>query len=124
MPAKKKSANEKPKAYIGCCGAYCKTCRVFKEGACKGCKLGYAGGKRDIKKARCKIKKCCFGEKKLQTCADCRGYEKCPIIGSFHNKEGYKYKKYKEATLFIIENGYEKFLKAAKNWKGACGKLR
>ena len=25
---------------IGCCGAYCKTCREF-EKTCKGCKLGY-----------------------------------------------------------------------------------
>lgn len=27
---------------IGCCGAYCKTCREF-EKTCKGCKLGYLG---------------------------------------------------------------------------------
>ncbi len=120
MPKKK----EKPETYIGCCGAYCRTCRAFKEGACKGCKIGYENGERDITKARCKIKKCCFAEKKLQTCADCPKYEKCKTMGDFHSKEGYKYKKYKESTLFIKENGYAKFLKTAKGWKGAYGKLK
>ena len=44
---------------IGCCGAYCKTCRMASTGSqCKGCKLGYEEGQRDINKAKCKIKTC------------------------------------------------------------------
>ena len=34
----------------GCCGAYCKTCREFRK-ACKGCKLGYLDGSRDLSRA-------------------------------------------------------------------------
>jgi hypothetical protein len=41
---------------IGCCGAYCKTCRTSTSGSiCRGCKLGYGDGERDIDKAKCKI---------------------------------------------------------------------
>ena len=32
---------------IGCCGAYCGTCREF-EKTCKGCKPGYLDGSRDL----------------------------------------------------------------------------
>jgi hypothetical protein len=39
------------KRYIGCCGAYCKTCKPFIEGACKGCKIGFDTGERGINKA-------------------------------------------------------------------------
>lgn len=38
---------------IGCCGAYCGTCRALLDKTCKGCKLGYDDGKRDIRAARC-----------------------------------------------------------------------
>jgi hypothetical protein len=68
------SANSKCKnsvRFIGCCGAFCKTCKAFIEGFCKGCKLGYDKGERDIGKAKCKMKVCCFRERKLETCADC-----------------------------------------------------
>lgn len=44
---------------IGCCGAYCGTCREF-EKTCKGCKPGYLDGSRDLNRARCKMKKCCL----------------------------------------------------------------
>lgn len=63
---------------IGCCGAYCKTCmeewqkkKYPNERTCRGCKLGYELGERDLSKAKCEIKVCCFREKKLETCADC-----------------------------------------------------
>jgi hypothetical protein len=120
----KSKTNENPKRYIGCCGAYCKTCKAFREGACKGCKLGYENGGRDINRAKCRMKVCCFGKKKLETCADCADYPKCSIIRGFYGKNGYKYKKYGEAIEFIRENGYPKFLKLAKKWKGAYGKLQ
>ncbi|MBN2454778.1 DUF3795 domain-containing protein [Candidatus Woesearchaeota archaeon] len=114
---------EKPEKFVGCCGAYCKTCQAFTEGFCKGCKLGYGRGGRDISKAKCKIKVCCFGKRKLETCADCPDYWNCKILRDFHGKSGYKYKKYKQATDFIRENGYKKFIKAANKWKGAYGRF-
>lgn len=123
-PKQDTQKTESPIRHIGCCGAYCKTCKAFREGFCKGCKLGYVTGERDIKKARCKIKVCCFGKRKLETCADCADYSKCSIIRGFYGKNGYKYKKYEEATRFIREKGYPKFLKQAREWKGAYGKLQ
>ncbi|MDD5318012.1 MAG: DUF3795 domain-containing protein [Candidatus ainarchaeum sp.] len=111
------------KILIGCCGAYCKTCRPLKEGYCKGCKLGYAEGKRDIKAAKCKMKACCFGERGLETCADCPDYPACEIVIDFHGKKGYKYRKYKESMEFIRKNGYAEFLERAGKWKCAYGKL-
>jgi hypothetical protein len=65
---------------IGCCGAYCGTCRALLDKTCKGCKLGYDDGERDIRAARCAMKRCCLMEKKLETCADCQEYEGCAII--------------------------------------------
>jgi hypothetical protein len=107
---------------IGCCGAYCKTCPAWTTKFCRGCKLGYKDGKRDINKTKCKIKACCFKERKYETCADCKDYPKCKIIQDFYSKKGYKYKKYKQAIEFIRENGYPKFLKIANKWKCQYGK--
>jgi hypothetical protein len=59
---------------IGCCGAYCGTCRALLDKTCKGCKLGYDDGERDIRAARCAMKRCCLIEKKLETCADSPEY--------------------------------------------------
>ena len=111
------------KRFIGCCGAYCKTCKAFIEGFCKGCKLGYDEGKRDINKAKCDMKVCCFKEKELETCADCLDYPECKMIHGLYNKNGYKYKKYKQSIEFIRENGYSRFIKLANKWNGAYGKL-
>ncbi len=110
------------KRCVGCCGAYCKTCKPFIEGACKGCKIGFDTGERDINKAKCKIKLCCFRDHKFDTCADCSKLESCNIIGSWYAKNGYKYKKYKQAIEFIKKNGYSKFIKLANKWKNAYGK--
>ncbi len=111
------------KNFIGCCGAYCKTCQPFIGGVCKGCKLGYGPEERDVEKIRCKIKACCFRDKKLETCADCKDYNCCAIVQEFYAKNGYKYKKYKESADYIRANGYAKFLKAAHIWKCAYGRL-
>ena len=109
---------------IGCCGAYCKTCRLStSESSCRGCKLGYENGERDINKARCKIKVCCFGEMRLETCADCPDYASCDIIQGFYKKGGYKYEKYRQATDYIKNNGYAKFIEVADGWKGPYGRL-
>ena len=115
---------------IGCCGAYCRTCIEWQkdkypnERTCSGCKLGYENGERDINKTKCKIKICCFKEREFETCSDCSDYLKCEIILNFHSKNGYKYKKYKQSIEFIRKNGYTEFLKYAKDWKRAYGRLK
>ncbi len=108
---------------IGCCGAYCGTCKELTKEFCAGCKLGYEEGKRDINRARCKMKVCCFKEKKLETCADCSEYESCQIIRAWFDKKGYIYKKYRESIEFIRKYGYDVFLEQADQWKGPYGKL-
>ncbi|MEN6343182.1 MAG: DUF3795 domain-containing protein [Methanospirillum sp.] len=108
---------------VGCCGAYCAPCRALRDGACKGCKLGYGPGGRDLRRARCAIKVCCFGERRLETCADCSDYVACATIGEFLAKNGYKYQKYAESLEYIRKNGYEKFLEAAARWNGPYGRF-
>jgi hypothetical protein len=112
-----------PIRYIGCCGAYCKTCPALKDGTCKGCKLGYEEGDRDISRAKCAMKVCCFRDQKLETCADCDRYATCETIAGFYSKKGFKYKKYRESVEFIREKGYPPFLMCAGEWKGPYGRL-
>jgi hypothetical protein len=109
-------------AHIGCCGAYCRTCRAFLDGSCKGCKLGYADGSRDLAKAKCRMKVCCLG-RGLETCADCPELHTCETMVGFFNKKGYKYRKYREAIEFIRAHGYPAFLSQADVWRGAYGRL-
>ncbi len=111
-------------SYVACCGAYCKTCKPFLEGVCKGCKIGFDTGERDINNAKCRIKLCCFRDKGYVTCADCTELESCNIICKWYSKNRYKYKKYKEAIYFIKENGYKKFFEIADNWSNAYGKYK
>ncbi len=108
---------------VGCCGAYCGTCPVKKEHQCKGCKLGYDNGERDINKAKCKIKVCCI-KKGFNSCADCSELFTCSIVNDFYNKNGYKYRKYKEAVNFIRSNGYNDFIEIADNWTSVFGKYK
>jgi hypothetical protein len=109
-----------PVEEIGCCGAYCGTCKAYPE-ICKGCKLGYSGGSRELCKAKCKIKVCCL-TKQHCTCADCPEYFNCETIQNFHTHEGYKYGKYKQAIAYIKSSGYDAFLEKADKWNGAYGK--
>jgi hypothetical protein len=109
---------------IGCCGAYCGTCRPLIEGICLGCRLGYDTGERDIDKARCKMKVCCI--KRLGTagtCADCPDCLTCDTLQVFYGKKGYKYQKYRQSMEYLRTHGYDSFLEAAAKWKGAYGKL-
>lgn len=110
------------KREIGCCGAYCKTCREFLK-TCKGCKLGYADGSRGLSRAKCKMKKCCL-EKGCNTCAECPEYDCCAALREFFGHSGYKYSRYRQTLVFIRANGYEAFMKAAEDWKCAYGKLQ
>ena len=107
---------------IGCCGAYCKTCKEYSKELCKGCKLGYDTGERDINRAKCRMKLCCFRDMGLQTCADCSDLDTCEIIQNWVNK-GYKYQRYKKTLDFIKENGYERFLETADQWNDSVGKI-
>ena len=107
---------------IGCCGAYCGTCPELKNNNCRGCKLGYESGARDINRAKCKIKLCCFRDKGFETCADCSNFDSCEVIQSW-SKKGYKYKKYKQSIEFIRKYGHDKFIKIADKWNGCYGKL-
>jgi hypothetical protein len=52
----------------------------------------------------------------------CGDYDSCSILNEFYGKNGYKYKKYKEATEYIKANGYDAFLEVADTWTGAYGK--
>lgn len=109
-------------AEVGCCGAYCGTCKVFRQNLCKGCKLGYGPGERDLIKAKCAMKVCCL-RRALSSCADCTEYETCPTLAAFYAHAGYKYRKYREAAAFIRAHGYVEFLRFADEWNGAYGKL-
>ena len=68
------------KRAIGCCGVLCEKCRSFIRGVCMGCKGGYDTGERNINKSRCKIKLCCFRDKKLDLCSDCPDVVDCDVL--------------------------------------------
>jgi len=70
------------------------------------------------------MKVCCFGERHLETCADCPEYPSCATLRNFQSKKGYKYRKYRESLGFIREKGYPAFLRFADSWKGAYGRLK
>lgn len=108
---------------LGCCGAYCKTCKVIAAKVCKGCKADYNEGGRDLKKAKCKIKVCCM-TKGMKSCADCADYDECSVIQEFHHHSGYKYGKYKQAIAYIKEHGYNDFFESADSWSNAYGKYQ
>jgi hypothetical protein len=107
--------------YIGCCGAYCKTCGGFVRKKCKGCKLEFDTGVRDINRITCKVKKCCFGDNKFETCADCSKLETCSHMENWYKKGHGKYRAYKKYIDYIKENGYAKFIKIANKWKSFFG---
>ena len=108
---------------VGCCGAYCKTCKVSIQGICKGCKVGYDTGEREISKAKCAMKVCCV-RRGLISCADCADYDSCETLAAFYGHASYKYQKYREATAYIREHGYDAFLQLADQWSGAYGALK
>lgn len=115
---------KKSEIYIGCCGTYCKTCKAFVNGSCKGCKIGYDTKERDINKAKCKIKICCLKEKKLVSCADCKQFSDCGIFNTKFKIGTRDNRKCQESLNFIKNEGYDKFLLKAKNWKSHIGKLK
>ena len=62
--------------------------------------------------------------KGLGTCADCTNLNTCDTIQGWYAKNGYKYKKYKEAVEFIRKEGYPRFITLADTWKNAYGKIK
>jgi hypothetical protein len=109
---------------IGCCGAYCGTCRALGDGTCRGCRVGYESGERDIEKARCAMKVCCIGRLGVaHTCADCPDCLSCVTLQGLFSKKGHKYGRYRQSLEFIRTHGYERFLETADRWKGAYGRL-
>jgi hypothetical protein len=112
-----------PRIYIGCCGAYCKNCKPYVDGYCKGCRLGYESGERNISKAKCKIKLCCFKDNNFETCADCDKFSNCEIFNGRFRVGTRDHKKYQESLFFIKNSGYDKFILRADKWKGTYGKL-
>ena len=105
---------------IGCCGAYCATCKAYLS-PCKGCKTGYGDGGRDIAKAKCAIKRCCM-MKGFASCADCIEAVACKPLQAFHGHVGYKYGKYRQAIETIRNCGYDAFLAIADGWSNAYGR--
>lgn len=108
---------------IGCCGAYCRTCRSFVLGNCKGCRLGYDEGERDISRTRCMIKVCCIRDKGLGTCAECPEFDRCRTLAAFHGKRWKEYGRYRESFEFIRREGYPAFIERSKGWEKAYGEL-
>ncbi|MBN1151903.1 MAG: DUF3795 domain-containing protein [Dehalococcoidia bacterium] len=115
--------DERRETYIGCCGAYCRTCRPFLGGQCSGCKLGYSTGERDIAQAKCAMKRCCLA-RGLETCGACPDFFVCDIITTFHHKTGYKYGRYRQSIEFIRNYGSAEFIRQANAWTGAYGRLK
>ena len=107
---------------IGCCGAYCATCKVYMN-PCKGCKTGYDGDERDITKAKCAIKRCCVA-RAFTSCADCLVSASCDTLQSFYGHKSYKYGKYRQAFDYIRRYGYAAFLDIADGWSNAYGRYK
>jgi len=61
-------------------------------------------------------------KKGYTSCADCPQLHECQTLNEFYAKNGYKYRKYRQAIEFIRQNGYPEFLKKADTWTNAYGK--
>lgn len=108
---------------IGCCGAYCRTCRSYVRQVCRGCKVGYSTGERSLARARCRVKVCCLAERRHHTCADCPDFASCADLGRFHGQPKPAYPRYRATLDYIRQHGYERFLQAAAGWRAAHGQL-
>ena len=108
---------------IGCCGAYCRTCRAFRDGSCRGCRLGYSDGTRDLTRAKCRIKVCSMRDHDHQTCADCGEFDYCETLQTWYESAGGSRRRYRRSADFIRRHGYDRFIKIADGWKDAAGKL-
>lgn len=112
----------KAAVFVGCCGAYCKTCMTPDERSCKGCRLGYEDGKRKLLRARCQVKRCCLIEKKLPTCMECGEFESCELLQGFYGLSK-AHQKIRRAAEFIRKNGYDRFEAVAGHWTRSKGEL-
>lgn len=85
--------------------------------------MGYEDGQRDIDRARCKIKVCCYARHGWETCAECPQSDHCEVLQALHNKKWKEYEGYRQSLEFIRENGYNAFARVAKDWKRGYGEL-
>ena len=63
-------------------------------------------------------------DKNLSSYAEYCEVERCQTLNEFYDKNGYKYKKYKEAVYFIREEWDNNFLGIADNWTIQYGKYK
>jgi len=68
------------------------------------------------------MKVCCLN-KGYETCAECPEFDSCEVVQGFFGKNGYKYRKYREASEFIRTHGYAEFVAKANQWTGSYGSL-
>jgi len=86
---------------VSCCGIYCGACPSFLKKSCFGCRSKDKTQKRKSKWG-CKIRNCCFNEKKLHFCFDCDDYA-CKDLAHLRNShlEDPKYE-YRHKMLFNL----------------------
>jgi hypothetical protein len=63
-------------------------------------------------------------ERQLQTCANCKDFSSCRILQNWYQKAGGKYQRYKKSADFIRNQGYDRFVEIAHQWKDSCGTLK
>lgn len=72
-------------------------------------------GMRKIGRARCGIKRCCIGGKHKPTCMECDEFSSCGMLQEFYGHRR-SHQKIRGSAEFIRAHGYERFMRAAKNW--------
>jgi len=106
---------EKKYPTIGCCGIDCGLCpRYYTEGKskCPGC-LGPHF--LEIMGQTCSIITCCFKNKNLETCGECKDFPCQKFDSEWFGKDAYdSFVTHKKATPnlnFIKDKGFEEFIK-------------
>lgn len=75
-------------------------------------------------RARCKIKACCYGLRKLETCAECAELSgHCHTLERFFGRNKGAYERYRKVLGLIRTDGYREFVRRAKDWKNNWGDL-
>ena len=109
--------NELNKKYpsIGCCGIDCGLCpRYYTEGKsrCPGC---FGQKFLEVMGQSCSFITCCFKEKKLETCGECKDFPCSKFDSKWFGKDAYDsfvtHKKAIPNLNFIKNKGFEEFLK-------------
>jgi hypothetical protein len=96
------------------CGVFCKACPSFNK-TCLGCSSDSKNQKRKSKWS-CKIRKCCYEEKKIDYCGYCGNFpcEKLnkKLINSHKGENNYRYRhEIPENMKSLRKHGIDKFIK-------------